>query len=38
LPAFATTAPIARVYAARHMLARWGLQLVRAEFLVAIGL
>ena len=38
LTAFTTIGAIARVYAARHMLARWGLQLVRAEFLFAIGL
>ena len=38
LTAFTAIGAIARVYAARHMLARWGLQLVRAEFLFAIGL
>ena len=38
LTAFTAIGAIARVYAARHMLARWGLQLVRPELFIAIRL
>ena len=38
LTALTAAAPVARVYAACGMLARWGLQLIRPEFLVAIRL